>query len=77
MGAGEQAGWTLKPSLVEWKQDIWKEFEKHSESLETFLGGMETSQSVPAARLRRALKPSLVEWKPVTSPNRSREVIVP
>ena len=34
---------TLKPSLVEWKPQVLREAESDVASLETFLGGMETS----------------------------------
>ena len=42
-----------------------------SPSLETFLGGMETIDSLPLPpRCLQPLKPSLVEWKPPTTPTR-------
>ena len=55
----------LKPSLVEWKHRVLRYGRQGFRSLETFLGGMETSETVEiSVFVPKTLKPSLVEWKP-------------
>ena len=52
---------------MEWKLTVPSDGSEASAVLETFLGGMETDASPPAACGRvQSLKPSLVEWKRAT-----------
>mgnify|MGYP000893000133 CR=1 FL=1 len=70
--ASDAASSPLKPSLVEWKQELFEAVAGNGFSLETFLSGMETLFVVEPTVLRQVLETFLVEWKPAQVENAPR-----